>query len=121
MKKRILVTEDDPGLQDIYKFIFEKAGYEVALSADAGCIYADSFIEPDIIILDRYLVGIDGLDVCRFLKTKANTSTIPVIMVSSSPGINILAKQAGADDSMEKPFMMNDLLLKVRKWVSNHN
>ncbi len=121
MKKKILVTEDDPGLQDIYKFIFEKAGYEVAVSADAGCIYEDDFLNPDIIILDRYLIGIDGLDVCRFLKNEAKTSTIPVIMVSSSPGITILAKQAGADDSMEKPFRMNELLLKVSKWITNPN
>lgn len=70
MKKRILVTEDDLVMQDVYKIIFEKAGYDVDLSCDGNCIFADKFILPDMIILDRHLSGIDGLDVCRYLKNK---------------------------------------------------
>ena len=121
MKKKILVTEDDPIMRDVYKIILERAGYDVAFSCDAKCIYEDSFAEPDIFILDRHIFETDGLDVCRFLKKGAKTAAIPVIMVSSSPGIILLAKLAGADDSIEKPFIMKDLLVKVNRWINVRN
>lgn len=121
MKKKILVTEDDLGMQDVYKIILEKAGYEVSLTSDAQCIYDDDFGMPDIIILDRYLPGSDGLDVCRYLKSRQETAPIPVIMISSSPGITLLSRQAGADDSMEKPFGVNELLQKVGRWINSYN
>src|SRR5688500_14048010 len=103
MKKRILITDDDPGVQDIFRIIFEKAGYDVVIIANAREILDNKFECPHIFLLDKQLSGIDGLDVCRHLKSQDNTKNIPV-MVSATPGLDTLSKQAGADDFLEKPF-----------------
>jgi DNA-binding response OmpR family regulator len=118
MKKKILITDDDLGVQDAFKIIFERAGYEVSVSADAQCLLDETCEYPDVIVLDWHLSGIDGLDVCRFLKSKESTRSIPVIMVSATPGINLKAKEAGANDFVEKPFIVKELLAVINRWVN---
>jgi DNA-binding response OmpR family regulator len=117
MKKKILVTDDDPGVQDIFKIIFEKAGYDVVVNDNGNAILENNFENPNIFLLDKQLSGIDGLDICKHLKSKEETKNIPVIMVSATPGLAPLAKNAGADDYLEKPFHLKDLLAMVEKYV----
>ena len=117
MKKKILITDDDEGVQDIFKLIFERAGYDVSVQGDPFSIYENRYTRPDLFLLDRQLSGQDGLNVCRFLKSDDKTKHIPVIIVSASPGIKTMAKEAGADDFIEKPFQMKDLLKVVAKWI----
>ena len=117
MKKKILITDDDEGIQDIFKLIFERAGYEVNIYAEASSILENKFACPDLFLLDRQLSGQDGLKVCRFLKNQPYTKDIPVIIVSATPGIEALANEAGADDFIEKPFQVKELLSLVEKWI----
>ena len=63
------------------------------------------------------MAGVDGLDVCRYLKTQANTQSVPVIMLSASPDIGKLAQSCGAQDALEKPFKMKALKEMVERWV----
>jgi DNA-binding response OmpR family regulator len=117
MKKRILITDDDEGVQDIFKLIFERAGYDVEIHGEAVSIFENNYNYPDLFLLDRQLSGQDGLKVCRFLKSQSVTKNIPVIIVSATPGIGKLAQEAGADDFIEKPFQMKELLRVVAKWI----
>ena len=117
MKKKILITDDDEGVQDIFKLIFERAGYEVNIYSEAVSILENNFTNPDLFLLDRQLSGHDGLQVCKFLKEQTATKDIPVIIVSATPGIAQLAQQAGADDFIEKPFQIKELLNIVEKWI----
>ncbi len=117
MKKKILITDDDEGVQDIFKLIFERAGYDVQVYGEAMSILENNYIHPDLFVLDRQLSGQDGLKVCRFLKSQNTTKNIPVIIVSATPGIGKLAEEAGADDFIEKPFQIKDLLSVVEKWI----
>ncbi|MEO9003973.1 MAG: response regulator [Ginsengibacter sp.] len=117
MKKKILITDDDEGVQDVFKLIFEKEGYEVELLSEANSIFENKYNIPDIFLLDRQLSGHDGLDVCKFLKQQSVTKNIPVIIVSASPGISKLAQEAGANDFIEKPFDIKSLLNIVSKWI----
>ncbi|MEO6837706.1 MAG: response regulator [Ginsengibacter sp.] len=117
MKKKILITDDDEDVQDIYKIIFEKAGYDVAVYAEAFSVFENKYKRPDLFILDKQLSGQDGLQLCAFLKGQVSTKDIPVIIVSATPGIGELALKAGADDFIEKPFQIKDLLQKVEKWI----
>ena len=116
-KKKILITDDDSGVQDIFKLIFERAGYEVAVYGEAFSIFENKFTTPDLFLLDKQLSGQDGLEVCHFLKNQSETKNIPVIIVSATPGISEMAKEAGADDFLEKPFQMKELLKMVAKWI----
>ena len=117
MKKKILITDDDEDVQDIYKIIFEKAGYDVAIYSEAVSVFENKYKRPDLFILDKQLSGQDGLKLCAFLKTQVETKNIPVIIVSATPGIRELAMKAGADDFIEKPFQIKELLQKVEKWI----
>ncbi|MGN6530177.1 MAG: response regulator [Ginsengibacter sp.] len=116
-KKKILITDDDIGVRHIFKLIFERAGYEVAIYEEAVPIFQNKFTTPDLFLLDKQLSGEDGLELCEFLKSQSATNKIPVIMVSATPGIREMAKKAGADDFIEKPFKMKELLKIVAKWI----
>lgn len=111
----MLVVEDDPGVQDILTLIFEQVGYDIIMLEYPDKLLDGSAPVPDIYILDKQLSGIDGLDVCRYLKKQLKTALIPVIVVSASPHIAQLAKDAGADGFLEKPFKQKELLELVAR------
>jgi len=118
MKKKILVADDDPGIRDIFKIIFERAGYSIEIKDDAEDVLRNNFTIPDVFLIDKLLSGHDGLDVCRHLKNNPLTTHIPVIMVSASPDIGVTAIKAGADDFVEKPFDLKYLLKVIERNIS---
>jgi len=115
--KRIIVVDDDPGIQDIARIILERAGYEVTVFADGQPLMDSAFERPDIFILDKLLSGVDGTDICRFLKSRDETRRIPVVMLSAFPDIEKLSREAGADDFLEKPFSIKELLGVISKHI----
>lgn len=119
MKHKILVADDDPGVRDIFNIILVRAGYDIEIKDDANEIFKNKFTIPDLFLVDRLLSGVDGLDVCRHLKTNELTKNIPVVMVSASPDIGVLAVKAGADDFIEKPFELAYLLKVIERNISN--
>jgi DNA-binding response OmpR family regulator len=118
MKKRILIADDDPGIRDIFKIVLTKAGYDIEVKEDANEIFENKFGIPDLFLVDKLLSGVDGCDICHYLKTNELTSHIPVIMVSASPDIGIAAAKAGADDFVEKPFELTYLLNVIERNIS---
>ena len=118
MKKKILIADDDPGIRDIFKMIFEKAGYSVDMKDNGRDLLEDNYERPDIFLIDKQLSGVDGLNICRHLKSRKSTKNIPVIMISASPDLGPMAQKAGADDYIEKPFDLKCLLALVDKHVS---
>jgi len=119
MKHKILIADDDPGIRDIFNIVLAKAGYDIEVKDDANEIFKNKFRIPDLFLIDRLLSGVDGLDVCRHLKTNEQTQHIPVIMVSASPDIGVLAVKAGADDFVEKPFDLAYLLEVIERNIKN--
>jgi DNA-binding response OmpR family regulator len=105
--KTIMLIEDDPGIRDVIQIILKKQGYNTILYSNGDDLFNNAFITPDLFILDKQLSGVDGLDICRFLKGRDETKGIPVIMLSASPHIHRLAMSAGADDAIEKPFQLS--------------
>jgi len=118
MKHKILIADDDPGIRDIFNIILVKAGYDIEVKEDANEIFENKFSIPDLFLVDKLLSGVDGLDICHYLKTNKQTSHIPVIMVSASPDIGIAAAKAGADDFVEKPFELAHLLKVIERNIS---
>jgi DNA-binding response OmpR family regulator len=110
LKKKILAIDDDEGIRDILQIIFEKAGYNIELKSNGNDLFQNKFSIPDIFLVDKQLSGTNGLDICRHLKSQTNTRDIPVIMISASPDIAKLSKEAGADGYIEKPFEVSYLL-----------
>lgn len=118
MQRKILIADDDPGIRDIFQIVLVKAGYDIEVKDDANEIFENNFRIPDLFLIDRLLSGVDGLDVCRYLKNNKQTSQIPVIMVSASPDIDKVALRAGADDFIEKPFELSHLIKVIERNIA---
>lgn len=112
--KRILFLDDDPTIQEVVHLILDDE-YLVETVSDATPLLKNEFSPPDLFLLDKQLKGADGLEICRFLKSQEHTRRIPVVIISASPNITQLAKEAGADEVIEKPFPIRDL----REIISN--
>ena len=114
-KKSIVVADDDPAIVDALQFMLEEEGYSVRTTVDGQTVSVMFEEEPDLLLLDIWMSGQDGRDICKALKSQASTRHIPIIMISANKDTEQIAKEAGADDFLSKPFEMEDLLEKVRK------
>lgn len=112
-KKKILVADDDPGILDALRFMLEESGYQVDTTVDGETVAKMFEDKPDLLLLDIWMSGQDGRDICKALKAQDSTRHIPIIMVSANKDTERIAKEAGADDFLAKPFEMKDLLSKV--------
>jgi len=112
-QKKIMIADDDPGIVDAVGMMLEFEGYNVSSTMNGATILEIESEFPDLFLLDIWMSGYDGRDICRELKKKPRTKNIPVIMISASTDLAKSAKDAGADDFLEKPFNMTDLLQKI--------
>jgi CheY-like chemotaxis protein len=113
--KRVMIIEDDPAILDVLGIIFNSAGYTAITYADGDFILQGKFEIPDLFVIDKQLLGVDGLDLCKHLKSWPPTSHLPVIILSATPHLEVQIKQAGANAFLEKPFSNNDLLQVARE------
>jgi two-component system alkaline phosphatase synthesis response regulator PhoP len=114
---RILVIDDEKDLIELVRYNLEKEGYSVQSAQDGESGLAAAKREmPDLILIDLMLPGIDGLDVCRSLRTVDKTAHIPVIMLTakSAESDRILGLELGADDYVTKPFSPRELLARIK-------
>lgn len=111
---KIYVVDDDALIGTMVKHILELKNHEVLVSRNSERI-AERILENniDLVLLDRFLFEVDGLDVCFSLKNNASTASIPVIIMSALSGIQKECKNAGATDFIGKPFNIESLFLKT--------
>ncbi|MCC8425618.1 response regulator [Mucilaginibacter sp. UR6-11] len=115
--KKIMIADDDPGIVDAIEMLLEFEGYRVTTTVDGATVLDMKDELPDLLLLDIWMSGEDGRDICRKLKQTDTIKNIPVIMISASRDIRESAIAAGADDFLSKPFEMNDLLEKIRNFI----
>jgi two-component system KDP operon response regulator KdpE len=111
---RILVVDDDPQMQRMLRSQLGARGYEVrVIDNGPDALVAVAEDEPDLLLLDISLGGMDGLEVCRQLR---EWSAVPVILltVEDEPQTKVTALDLGADDYLTKPFHMAELLARIR-------
>ncbi len=113
--KKIIIIDDDPAIQDSASLIFNEAEYEVTICPNGNNILAGNFEVPDVFIIDKQLPGVDGLDICKHLKSQDVTRNVPVIMMSASPAISEFSKAAGAEAFIEKPYSVKQMRGLVEK------
>lgn len=116
-KQKILIIEDERALVEVLTYNLRKEGYEVHSATDGqdGLRRAQTIL-PDLIILDLMLPVIEGLEVCRVLKTGARTRDIPLLMLTarSEEVDEIVGFQMGADDYVTKPFKIKPLIQRIK-------
>jgi DNA-binding response OmpR family regulator len=118
LSKKIMIADDDPAIVDAIELLLEFEGYQVSTTIDGSTVLDMKMELPDLLLLDVWMSGEDGRDICKKLKQSELTKNIPVIMVSASHDIKESALAAGADDFLAKPFQMNELLGKIKKLTS---
>ncbi|CAM3280037.1 response regulator [Aequorivita lipolytica] len=114
--KNILIVEDDRIIGEMLKYMFTSKGYKVWVQQHPGEI--DNNIQEnriDLVLLDKFLGGLDGLLICNKIKTNNSTAHVPVIMMSALEEAKAECIQAGAHDFITKPFDMNDFFNKIEK------
>lgn len=113
-KQKILIVDDDNNIAELISLYMTKECFETMIVNDGESALAnvDSF-NPNLILLDLMLPGIDGYQVCREIRAK---STVPVIMLSAKGEVfdKVLGLELGADDYMEKPFDSKELVARVK-------
>lgn len=114
----VLIVEDDRDIADLMSHTLRKAGYETELVSTGpdALARARANTAPDAIVLDVMLPGIDGLQVCRTLRSGPATATIPIIMVTArgDEADRVAGLDMGADDYLTKPFSPRELVARVR-------
>ena len=122
MRKKILVIEDDRSYTRLAEYTLSEAGYDVLLAHDGFEGLSKTIKElPDLIILDAILPGIDGIDVCRWLRANAKTSDVPIIVVSAKMQQEGWDKACdyGADCFLHKPMEPSLMLEMVADLTSD--
>ncbi len=114
MTTKILIIEDDPSIGKLLRRALLLEGYEARLVTD-GLQGIDAFREenPDLIILDLMLPGLDGIEVCKRIREE---SSVPILMLTARDTVEdrVLGLDSGADDYVVKPFDIDELLARVR-------
>ena len=117
MKPTVMIVEDEASLLTMLRYNLEKEGYNVTEASDGeeAVTVADE-TPPDAVILDWMLPRMSGLEVCRQLRRKNETRSVPIIMLTarSEETDKVRGLNVGADDYMTKPFSMPELIARVR-------
>ena len=112
--RRVLVVEDDPTVLEVAVAYLRSAGFLVDAAVDGfTALTAVERVRPDLVVLDRMLPGIEGLEVCRRIRA---TSAVPILLLTAlaSTDDRIDGLEAGADDYLTKPFSPKELVLRVQ-------
>lgn len=117
MKEIILIVEDEKDIVKMLDYNLKKEGYKVIFADDGeDALDAAKAKQPDLILLDLMLPGLDGLEVCKELKNERKTKSIPVIMLTAKAqeSDKIVGLELGADDYVTKPFSPRELMARIK-------
>jgi DNA-binding response OmpR family regulator len=110
----ILVVEDEPSLQETLVYNLKRQGYAVEAAGDGRvAVETARRLQPDLVLLDIMLPGLDGVEVCKILRREM---TAPIIMLTARDDEvdRIVGLEIGADDYLTKPFSMRELMARVK-------
>jgi two-component system, OmpR family, response regulator MprA len=113
---KILVVDDERAVRESLRRALELEGYEIELAADGreALERLEAESQPDVLVLDVLMPGVDGLEVCRRLRRSG--SRLPVLMLTARDAVEnrVAGLDAGADDYVTKPFALEELLARIR-------
>lgn len=113
----IIVADDDPLLGELVRFKLESSGHRVTIAENGqATLDAIALERPDVLILDSMMPVMSGREVLQRIKGAPETTALPVIMLSARKGQEdvVAALRSGVDDYITKPFMPDELLLRIK-------
>jgi DNA-binding response OmpR family regulator len=114
---RVLVVEDDPDIAQLLVHYLGKAGFAPeTVGSGREALALIQARPPDLVVLDLMLPHVDGLEICRIVRSSAATAAVPIIMLTArgDESDRIVGLEIGADDYLAKPFSPNELVARVR-------
>lgn len=118
MNKCVLICDDDDGILDVAATVIESEGYKVIKVIDSTNIFEKIGEElPSLIFIDLWMPMLSGDQIVRKLKADNNYAQIPVIVISASPEGEVIAREAGAEGFLPKPFDIFDLVKLVDQYT----
>ncbi|HEX8976459.1 MAG TPA: response regulator transcription factor [Solirubrobacteraceae bacterium] len=113
-RERVLVVDDDPPLRRMLDRSLSAEGFEVTVAPDGGAaLLAAERAAPDVIVLDVALPAIDGLSVCRRLRSRGLATPILMLTARDAVADRVAGLEAGADDYLVKPFAIQELIARL--------
>jgi len=117
---RVLIVDDNRDILWVVEVILKRFGFEVMTTLKGEEVLSKTkMFSPQLILLDVFLSGIDGIDICNTLKSTPETKDIPVIMISAHTNFKEVKKFCRADDFMSKPFDANELVRKINYFIGD--
>lgn len=118
---QILVLDDSPAIVDSIEMMMEFEGLTISKFYKGSDMLnaLNSEAKPDVILMDMWLSGEDGRDICRTIRADGNLRDIPVLIMSASRGLEQSALDAGANDFIAKPFDMGDMISRIRAYIKS--
>ena len=118
MGDKVLAVDDELQMRDLLNLFLTRDGYEVILASNGeDALKLAQKENPQIILLDIKMPGIDGIEVCRRLKANRKTQSIPIIVITALGDHKMEAIEAGADDFISKPLDMLELSTRVKSII----
>ncbi len=115
---KILIVDDDSDILEALKLMLQMEGYQVDMTTKGEEVFKKiEKFNPNLMILDVLLSGKDGREIAKELRNREKTKHLPIIMFSAHPSASRTVKECGADDFLTKPFEIEDLLDKVKKYI----
>lgn len=112
--KKIIIFDDDEDILSVCTYVLEEKGWEVHIFTDCNLIVEKvSQVMPDVILMDNWIPDTGGIIATQMLKNNQNLKHIPVVYFSANSDIQLLAKQAGAEAYIAKPFDLEDMELII--------
>ena len=117
MTKTIFIVDDDVAILELLRIVLEEEGFTVVADTGGDMISIATNSQPDAILLDIWMRGIDGRELSRQVKSDPKLASIPVILMSAHSHAGSIVDEAMADDFIEKPFDIDTMLKVVRRYV----
>lgn len=119
--KCVLIIDDEVGARTLIGIMLDRGGFKVtkAKDADEALTMVEKDELPDLIILDVMMPGMDGIELCRVLRTKPRVTETPILILSARGDLEAISRgmEAGATDYLPKPILHHDLVAKVRSML----
>ncbi|TFF30354.1 response regulator [Mucilaginibacter psychrotolerans] len=120
MSKRILILDDDPDILDVLSLILVESGYEIRALSNGDTVFDDiRDFQPNLVLMDVMLAGLDGRTICKKVKENHLTHFVPIILISGTHDLAASLQLPGApNDFVAKPFDIDHLLQVVDKHLA---
>jgi DNA-binding response OmpR family regulator len=120
IKNKILILDDDPDILEILSLLLTQVGYEVQVMSCGDTVFDDiKAFQPDLLLMDVMLAGLDGRTICKSIKDNQLTHFLPIILISGTHDLAQSLHLPGApNDFLAKPFNIDSLLERIAKQLA---